>query len=80
MQLRVLFGQRFQGMAPEALEVVDEYTDDETSGVWLHEQLHEYQETGDFESFRIVAIDIPRDDLDLIFKPKPLSGTVSADN
>lgn len=80
MKLHVLFGLRFQDYdgqyAPEALAVIDEFVHNECD-VWIGERYHEHFATGDFESLRVVEIDIDRDDLDMIFKPSPIQGDVS---
>lgn len=83
MKLHVLFGQRFQAYegqyAPEALAVIDEFAYDETSGAWIYEQHDTHQKAGEFKALRIVTINISHDELDLIFKPQPLTGTIDAD-
>lgn len=80
MKLYVLFGQPFQDdykgkSVLEALAVIDEFVHNECD-VWIHERYHEHYATGDFQSMRIVEIEIDRDDLNTIFQPPPIQGDI----
>lgn len=60
--LYVLFGQRkcsYEGeFFPEALFVDGEYSYEENGGEYLKEKQTEYEETGEFETLKIIEIEI----------------------
>jgi len=59
MNVYILFGQRkcaYPGqLAPEALEVMDEFAYDE-NGDWLRDKLKEAEKTNEFEALRILEV------------------------
>lgn len=61
MKIYVLFGQRKEDYpeqcAPEALEVMDEFSYNE-NGEWLHEKQQEHEKNPDLVALRIVEVDL----------------------
>ena len=71
MLLYVIFGQRrcrYEGeYAPEALEIVDEYTMEENPE-WIETKKKEHAEDKSFSNVEIVTIDLGKGSLDKISK------------
>lgn len=72
MLVKVLFGQRketYKGeYCPEALAVMTEYDDDENPD-YLTEQLAKYEASNEFESLKVVDIDVAHRDIMNILRP-----------
>ncbi len=72
MILKVLFGRRIESYAdeyaPEALEIADEYTDDENPD-FITDKLKEYQKQEIFDSLEIVEIEVNEDKIKSILRP-----------
>jgi len=80
MKLYILFGQRkqrYEGeIAPEALEIMDEYSFDDNSS-WIDDKLKEYQRTKEFEFLKILVIEINQEQFDrLFFEKEILKGNI----
>lgn len=84
MKIMILMGQRkerYEGeYAPEALECINEFGHDENPE-FMRDKLREYQNTGEFDSLSVVAVEINgRQVLDILYPArKAIPGTVSAE-
>jgi len=74
MKLYILFGQRecrYDGeFAPEALEVVDEYTMDENPE-WFKEKKKEYRSNSFFSSVKEIVVNVSEAEIDKILNGFP---------
>jgi hypothetical protein len=72
MLLKVIFGQRkerYEGEhAPEALDVMDEYSYEENPD-WLNQKLETHRLNTDFERFEIIEIEVSIVDILNILRP-----------
>ena len=71
MRLYIIFGLRkesYEGQhAPEALEVMDEYSYEENAE-WLNNKLSSYKAEDEFMNVEIVTVNISHDKLDKIMR------------
>lgn len=82
MKIFIIFGQRKERYAgeyaPEALDVIDEYGNDENAGEWLVRKVAEHRATQEFESVEAITIEVSSKDIMSRLRPdtKPLLGKV----
>lgn len=81
MKLYVLMGQRheqYEGQyAPEALDIIDEYTYDENPK-WIFDKKEIHENTDEFESVAIITLEVDTNDIMKRLRPdtQPLSTKV----
>lgn len=79
----VLFGHRkekHQGeYAPEVLEAIDQYTNDENPS-WILERKEIHENTGNFQSLKIIEMDYDEDDVYDLLLPKVVNLRVKKDD
>ena len=79
MILYVIFGQRHERypveFAPEALDTIDQYSDDATPE-WLQGRLIHRRESGEFRMVNIVPIKIDQAAIHNILTPSPVQGEI----
>lgn len=72
MKVYVLFGQRhcsYDGQyAPEALAVVDEWTEEDNPS-YMRDELAKYREDASFANLRVIALEISQDRLSELLSP-----------
>ena len=77
MIIYLIVGQRKEHYlgeyAPEVLEAIDEYGNDENAGEWLETKLAEYRQTNEFEKVEIINISVPMKSIMAILRPQTQS-------
>lgn len=81
MKIYVIFGQRIESYegenAPEARDVIDEYSD-EGNPEWLIQKLAEHRKESSFESVELIAIEIDENSVMCRLRPAsvPILGAI----
>ena len=84
MKIHLIIGQRKERYlgeyAPEVLDAMDEYGNDENSGEWIDGKMKEHKADESFEAVEVVTVEVPISKIMERLRPnnKPIATTVVA--
>jgi hypothetical protein len=80
MMIHMIVAQRKEKYAgeyaPEVLDAIDEFGNDENAGEWLEEKLKDHRTDEAFEAVEIVTLEVSMKDIMARLRPNSLAATV----